>query len=82
MKNFNEPIVITKRNHEDFENSIKCWIFKKEYKEGEVRLRDHNPITGKYGGSAHQDCNLNLSLMKQIYTLFHILEKYDLQLIF
>ena len=51
-------------------------------KKGEVKLRDHNPITGKYGGSAHQDCNLNLSLMKQIYTLFHILEKYGLQLIF
>ena len=30
---------------------IKCWIFKKEYEEGEVKVKDHNYITGKYGGS-------------------------------
>ena len=38
-------------DHDDFNDYIKCWIFKKEYEEGEVKVKDHNSITGKYGGS-------------------------------
>ena len=47
---FNKPFVVTERDNEDFENSTKskCWIFKKEYGEGEVKVEDHDHITGKY----------------------------------
>ena len=38
---------MTKKNHEDFENSIKCCICKKDYEEGEVKVKDQDHITGK-----------------------------------
>ena len=31
----------------------------KQYVEKDVRVRDHCHITGKYKGSAHQDCSLS-----------------------
>ena len=62
-------------NHDDFNDYMKFWIFKKEYEEGEVKVKDHNYITGKNGGSAHQKRNLNLSLAKKIPAVFHNLQK-------
>ena len=53
---------------------IKCWIFKKEYEEGEVKVKDHNYITGKYGGSVQQNRNINLRLIKKIPLIFHNLQ--------
>ena len=45
---FNKPLVMTMKDHESFNNSSKCWICKKEYDEGKVRVKDHHPGTGKY----------------------------------
>ena len=59
LKQFIEPFVVTERNNIDFDDSSKCWIFKKENGEGEVKVKDHDHITRKYWGSAHQECNLN-----------------------
>ena len=72
---FNKPLVITKKDHKDFESSTKCWISKKE--EREVKVKHHGHITGKYRGFAHQEWNLNLSLTKRISILFRNLENYD-----
>ena len=38
---------MTKKGHEDFKNSTECWIFKKTYEEGEVKVKDCDHITGK-----------------------------------
>ena len=38
-------------------------------------MKDHDHITGKYGGSAHQKRNLNLSLAKKIPAVSHNLKK-------
>ena len=55
-KYFNKELVMTKDN-EDFENATKCWICDNFYFDGDVEVRDHCHITGKYRGSAHRDCN-------------------------
>ena len=68
---FNKPLVMTKKDHEDFRDSAKPWICKKAYKKGEVKVKYHHHITGKYLGSAYQKCNLNLSLSKNILVVFH-----------
>ena len=47
-KNFNKEVVMTKEDHEDFENSTKCWICDNDYIHADVKLRDHCHITGKY----------------------------------
>ena len=59
-KQFNENLVITKNDHEDFKNSNKCWICKKTYVEGDVKVRDHCHITAKYGDSAHSNCSIKV----------------------
>ena len=58
----------------DFDDYINCWIYKKEYEEGWEKAKDHNYITGKYGGSAHQKRNLNLRLTEKIPVVFHNLQ--------
>ena len=47
-------------------------ICEKAYKEGEVKVKDHDNITGKYWGSVYQECNLNLSLGKKSLLYFII----------
>ena len=65
---------MSEKDHDNFNDYIKCWIFKKEYQEGQAKVKDHDYITGKYGGSAHQKRNLNLRLTKKIVVVFHTLQ--------
>ena len=39
---------MTKNNNEDFKNFTKYWIWKKSYKKGEMKAKDHDHITEKY----------------------------------
>ena len=50
---------MTKDDNEDFENSTKYWICDNNYNNGDVKVRDHCHITGKYRGSVHRDLNIN-----------------------
>ena len=43
-------------------------------------VKDHDHFIGKCQGSAHQQCNLNLST--KILAVFHNLQNYDSHLIF
>ena len=61
-------------------NSTKCWICDNDYIDTDVKVRDHCHITGKYRGSAHRGCNINVKLNK-IRVVFHNLKDYDLNLI-
>ena len=74
---FYKSLVMTEKTHEEFKNSTKYWICKKGYEEGEVKVNDHDHITGKHCGSKHQECNLNLSLI-----IFQNLQNYDLHHVF
>ena len=55
-----------KKNNEDFENSTKFWICDNNYIDDDVKVKDHCHITGKYRGSAHKDCNINVNLNHKI----------------
>ena len=79
-KHFNKPLVMTEENKLDFESANHCHICKNRYSEEDIRVRDHCHITGKYRGSAHQDCNLKLRISPtniQIPVFFHNLRGYD-----
>ena len=83
-KHFNKPLVMTEENKLDFESAKYCHICKNRYSEEDICVRDHCHITGKYRGSAHQDCNLKLRLSPtniQIPVFFHNLRGYDSHLI-
>ena len=49
-KHFNKELVMTKKDNEDFENSIKCWISDNDNIANDVKVRDHCPTTGEYRG--------------------------------
>ena len=68
-KHFNKELVMAKKDNEDFKTFTKCWIC------------DHCHITGKYRGSAHRDCNINVKLNHKIPVVFHNLKNYDSHLI-
>ena len=77
---FNKPLKMTKEDEEEFEKAKECHICDKKYTEKDIRVRDHCHITGKYRGSAHQDCNLKLKIEPdniKIPVIFHNLRGYD-----
>ncbi|XP_051159144.1 uncharacterized protein LOC127280280 [Leptopilina boulardi] len=54
-----------------------CHICKKKIAYGDVKVRDHCHLTGKYRGPAHQDCNINYHESQIIPVVFHNLSGYD-----
>ena len=76
-KHFSKELVMIKEDNEDFENSAKCWIYDNYYIDGDVKVRDHCRITGKYRASAHRDCNINVKLNQKNLVICHNLKKYD-----
>ena len=59
---------------------MKCHICNIKYTNEDIKVRDHCHITGKYRGSAHQECNLKLRVNpeeKKIPVIFHYLRGYD-----
>ena len=61
-EHFYEELVMTKQDNEDFKHSIKCLICDNDDIDNDVEVRDHCHMPGKYRGSAHKDCNINLKL--------------------
>ena len=58
--------------------------FNKRITNKDLRVRDHCHITGKFRGSAHQECNLKLKITPEaikIPVVFHNLRGYDSHLI-
>ena len=79
-KEFNKPMRMTKDDEEKFQKAEECHICDKKYTDKDIRVRDHCHITGKYRGSAHQECNLKLKINPEevkIPVIFHNLRGYD-----
>ena len=71
-KNCNKRLVMTIKNNEDFKNSTKCWF--NGHIDGDVQVRDHSYVTGKYRGSAHTDFNIKVKLNHKIPVVFNSLK--------
>ena len=78
-KHFNKNLIMTEEE-EQFQSSNICWICEKLIEDEKVR--DHCHITGKFRGTAHWSCNINLRLTKKVSEIFHNLRGYDSHLIF
>lgn len=68
---------MTKEDEKQFQNADACHICEQKYTNEDIRVRDHCHITGKFRGSAHQDCNLNFRISDKIPVIFHNLRGYD-----
>ena len=62
-----------KKDNEDLKNFTKRWICEETYK-GEVKVKDHGYITGKYWRSAQNVRNLNLNPSEKTSVAFHNLQ--------
>ena len=79
-KHFNKPLVMTEVDEQHFKTMDGCHICGEKYTDKDVRIRDHCHITGKFRGSAHQECNLKLRIKPEdinIPVIFHNLRGYD-----
>ena len=79
-KEFSKPLKMTKKDEKEFQKADKCHICNKQYTNEDIKVRDHCHITGKYRGSAHQECNLKLRVNPEeikIPVIFHNLRGYD-----
>ena len=76
---FNKPLM-TDEDEANFEAMNHCHICGNKYTGKDVRVRDHCHITGKFRGSAHQECNLKLRIKPEdikVPVIFHNLRGYD-----
>ena len=90
----NIPLEITSEegvaSQESFQQSKVCWLCENPLGEGEAAhtVRDHDHLTGKYRGAAHNKCNsrCNLNCKKKsssfVPIFFHNFSGYDCHLIF
>ena len=79
-KHFNKPLVMTEVDEQNFKTMDGCHICGEKYTDKDMRIRDHCHITGKFRGSAHQECNLKLRIKPEdikIPVIFHNLRGYD-----
>ena len=69
-------IPLTDKEKESHENQQICHICEKEFST-DNKVRDHCHYTGKYRGAAHNNCNLNYKIPKEIPVVFHNGSTYD-----
>jgi hypothetical protein len=74
----NEKMIITKQQEIDFMCATHCHICDGMFEEEDIRVRDHDHLTGLYRGPAHNICNLNYNHKNfKIPVIFHNLKGYD-----
>ena len=86
----NIPLEITPEEEESFQQSKVCWMCENPLGDGEAtreatqKVRDHDLLTGKYRGAAHNKCNRNCKQKSSLFVpiFFHNFNGYDCHLIF
>ena len=76
------PLKMTRDELNRYEKTDVCHICEEAiYADGEdIKVIDHDHLTGKFVGAAHQSCNLNFKEPKFIPVVFHNLSGYDAHL--
>ena len=68
-------MIFTSEDEKLFEETDQCHICEKPIWGNKVR--DHDHLTGKFRGVAHNDCNLNYRVNGKIPVIFHGLKHFD-----
>ena len=67
-------IPLTKKEEKNYNKQKVCYICKKEFNVDDKKhhkVKDHCHYTRKYGGAAHNICNLRYRIPKEIPIVFH-----------
>ena len=62
---------LTDEENRSYENQKLYYICKKRFTKGNKKVRYHCHFTGKYRGAAHNKCNMNYKISKDIPVIFH-----------
>ena len=81
-KHFNNNLIMTEKEEEQFQSSHIFWICEKLIDDDDEIIRDRCDVTGNLRGAAHWSCNINLHLTRKVPVIFHNLRGYDSHLIF
>ena len=78
----NLELQITPQEEESFQLAEECWLCENSL--GGEKVRDHDHLTGKYGGAAHNICNIKSQQRSSSFVpiFFHNFSGYDCHLIF
>ena len=60
-----------------YRQATECYICEQFIFLGQIKVRDHCHLTGKYRGFAHKECNLDYQDSWTIPVVFHHLSAYD-----
>ena len=74
------PLRMTQNDVNKYEESNVCHICEETIDVDDVKVKDHNHLTGKFVGAAHQNCNINFKEPSFIPIVFHNLSGYDAHL--
>ena len=72
-----EMIPLANKKNKLYLNQKVCHIFKKEFGTDDKKVRDHCQFASKYRGAAHDVCNLNYKVLKEIPIVLHNGSIYD-----
>ena len=78
----NLELQITPEEEESFKLAEECWLCENPL--DDTKVRDHDHLTGKYRGAAHNICNINCKQRSSSFVpiFFHNFSGYDCHLIF
>ena len=66
-----EMIPLANKENKLYLNQKVRHIFKKEFGTDDKKVRDHFQFASKYRGAAHDVCNLNYKVLKEIPIVLH-----------
>ena len=71
MKEIYIPIIMTQEDEINFQQATKCFICEEELEKD--RVQDHCHLTGKYGGAAHFNCNLQFQYPNAVFGAWRVM---------
>ena len=74
-----KEMIIGEKEEKRFDKDTKCWISNEKFTNDvkSHKVRHHCHFTGRYGGAAHNSCNLNYRKPNFTPVVFNILSGYD-----
>lgn len=72
-----QRLIMTAEDTQKFVGAKECYLCRKPFHDQQVKVRDHDHVTGKFRGAAHQVCNLQLRRQYKIPVFFHNFRGYD-----
>ena len=72
-----QRMIMNDEDVEAFNGAAECYICKGKFSQTNSKVRDHDHMSGKYRGAAHNSCNMQLRRQYKIPVFFHNWRGYD-----